>query len=52
MQKNKKSNIRNGIIIAVVTIIVLFFALKDDFYEKINYIKNGGILIMERMGIA
>ena len=38
MQKNKKSNIRNGIIIAVVTIIVLFFALKDDFYEKINYI--------------
>lgn len=53
MQKNKKSNIRNGIIIAVVTIIVLFFALKDDFYEKINYIFSfniwwilGGILLV------
>lgn len=34
----KKNNIRNGIIIAVVTIIVLVFALKDDFHEKINYI--------------
>ena len=35
MQKN---NIRNGLIIAVVTIIVLFFALKDDFSEKIGYL--------------
>lgn len=35
MQKN---NLRNGIIIAIVSLIVLFFALKDDFYEKINYI--------------
>lgn len=34
----KSNNIRNGIIIAVVSIIVLFFALKDDFYEKINYL--------------
>ena len=34
----KKNNIRNGIIIAIVTIIVLVFALKDDFYEKIHYI--------------
>ncbi len=34
----KSNNIRNGIIIAIVSIIVLFFALKDDFYEKINYL--------------
>lgn len=34
----KKNNVRNGIIIAIVTIIVLVFALKDDFHEKIIYI--------------
>ena len=53
MQKNKKSNIKNGILIAIITVIVLFFALKDDFYEKINYILSfniwwliGGILLV------
>lgn len=53
MQKNKKSNIRNGILIAIITVIVLFFALKDDFYEKVNYILSfniwwliGGILLV------
>lgn len=35
MKKNHKIN---GIIIAVVTLVVLFFALKDDFAEKIGYI--------------
>jgi len=50
MQKN---NIRNGIIIAIISLIVLFLALKDDFYEKINYIFSfniwwliGGILLV------
>jgi len=50
MQKN---NIRNGIIIAIISIIVLFLALKDDFYEKINYLFSfniwwliGGILLV------
>ena len=33
--KNKKIN---GLIIFIVTVIVLFLALKDDFLEKINYL--------------
>lgn len=34
----KKSSKYSGIIIAIVTIIVLYFALKDDFLEKIQYL--------------
>ncbi len=34
----KKTNKINGIIIALVSILVLYLALKDDFLEKINYI--------------
>ncbi len=34
----KNNNFKNGIIIAVMTGIVLVFALKDDFFEKIHYI--------------
>lgn len=34
----RKNNFRNGLIIAIVTIIVLIFALKDDFSEKIGYL--------------
>ena len=39
----KSNNLRNGIIIAVVTGIVLVFALKDDFFEKIHYILSFNI---------
>ena len=34
----KKSNLRNGIVITIVTVIVLLLALKDDFSYKIHYI--------------
>lgn len=34
----KKTNKYNGLIILVITIIVLYFALKDDFIEKLRYI--------------
>ena len=33
-----KKHLYNGILIFIVTIIVLFFALKDDFLEKIAYL--------------
>ena len=35
--KNKK-NLYNGLLIVIVTVLVLFFALKDDFLEKIEYL--------------
>lgn len=35
MKKNSKYN---GIIIAVISVIVLYFALKDDFLEKVQYL--------------
>ena len=34
----KKTNKYNGIIILFITLIVLYFALKDDFVEKLRYI--------------
>ena len=34
----KKNNEINGLIIVVISLIVLFLALKDDFAEKINYL--------------
>ncbi len=38
-----KSNYKSGIVIIIVTIIVLLFALKDDFWEKINYLLSFNI---------
>lgn len=34
----KKTNKYNGLIILIITILVLYFALKDDFIEKLRYI--------------
>ena len=39
-----KNSKLNTIIIVIVTAIVLFFALKDDFIEKINYLFSFNIL--------
>ena len=33
-----KNNLYNGLLIVIVTILVLFFALKDDFLEKMEYL--------------
>ena len=34
----KKSSKYSGLLIAVVTVLVLYFALKDDFIEKLQYL--------------
>ena len=43
--KNKK-NLYNGILIVIVTILVLFFALKDDFLEKIEYLFSFNVWLL------
>lgn len=41
-----KKNIINFLILVVITVLVLYFSLKDNYYEIINTIKNMNILFL------